>query len=133
MASRLPVIKAISFKDVFFKDGLKMRICIFAEIKSVKMQVEIGRRGERTFFGKQIDYAKPEQVFPGKIVEYRTTPNKKEGKKRESITVLIIGDENGLDIAAKELDYFKVYPYDNEGNAYKPKKQKNTTSIRRNR
>jgi hypothetical protein len=122
MASRLPVMKAISFKDAVLKGGLMMRVWIFAEIKSVKKQVETGRRGERSFFGNQIDYATLEQVFPGRIVEYRTTPYKKEGKKCESITVVVIGDENGLEIAAKALYYFKAYPYDEVGNIYKPQK-----------
>jgi hypothetical protein len=98
-----------------------MRTWIFAELKSIKKQTETSKRAERIYFGSQIDDVNLEQVFTGKIEEYRTTPYKKAGKKYKSISVVVFGDENGLDIAAKALFYFKAYPYDASGNIYKSK------------
>ena len=115
-------LEAISFEERVSKKGLRYRIWTFEEVYSVNNKTEYtGKRSTKLFFGNDRDSFQIGDGFVGEIKNYKTTPHYIDGSLQNNISVVVIQGENGLDVAAKELVYYKAFPYDENGNVYKLK------------
>jgi hypothetical protein len=82
------------------------------------------KKASRLFFGNKKDDLQIGDLFAGEVKEYKTTSYFiKEDNWYDTITVIVFSDEEGLEIAAKELRYHKAYALDENGNIYKSKTQ----------
>lgn len=121
----LRVLKAIEFEERISKKGLEYKIWKFEEVRFEKVsennfkKVFSGKQATRPFWGKRKNISIG-KYYEGKIIEYKTTVySTPTNNQLDTIAVVVMNHENGLDVAARALHYYRAFPFDENGNIHK--------------